>query len=263
MSEYGIAISKVMGLLGGMGDDECARAVRAINAAFPVTGNVTSGAHVTPGALRQRRHRALRQALPVTASDVTGDASVSSLALLGGEGGGSLLSGSSLDLSDPSEQISNETGSTAGESPPAKRSNASALVTAFAGGVNGPTGGTWAEPRGKPFSDLADALQLHVVQNEREALISMPLILCRNLGARWTTYCEGLPKSAFAARDWLGEGAPERKPNPAETERQTTLRRNREAAAREKARKEDEGRRGPPPPHVAAAMRELGKAVGT
>jgi hypothetical protein len=95
-------------------------------------------------------------------------------------------------------------------STPPRRFNEAGLVDCFTFGVN-EAGGVWTCARGKPHSDLAQALGPHA---ERWAIDpSKPpnmAQMCVRLGARWFAYCGGAPRDAWKAAAWLGEGAPER-----------------------------------------------------
>jgi hypothetical protein len=102
-------------------------------------------------------------------------------------------------------------GSGSSTSAPARRFNPAAIVDAFAAGVN-EAGGTWTCASGKPFTDLAAALQPHTSRAYGAATgqtKSIPVWM-HQLGLRWFAYCAGMPRDAWKAAAWLGEGAPER-----------------------------------------------------
>lgn len=101
-----------------------------------------------------------------------------------------------------------------------ERSNPTALVDMFIDGVNRKVGGTWTVATGKPYGDLARALQVHLDKHRRDSPLFTPMAFLRELGGRWVAYCEGEPEGAFQARDWLGKGAPAEK-------RQSSVRRAR------------------------------------
>jgi hypothetical protein len=177
----------------------------------------------------------------------------------GGVRGG--LSSGSFSPESPSfpEQIgeTNVTGSTAPAEPP-RRFPPSILVEGFAAGVNA-EGGTWTCGRGKPFVDLAAALQPHAEKSGGRAEAR-----CIELGERWANYCGGAPRDAWKAAAWLGEGAPERsRPAPAQAaeERADAVRRREHARSieRDKERAEIAKFAVGLPPELAATIAAIGR----
>jgi hypothetical protein len=147
-----------------------------------------------------------------------------------------------------------------------KRFNPAALVEHFVAGVND-AGGMWVCPSGKPFTDLAAALQPWA------AKVSFgtpgPLERCSLLGRRWFAYCGGAPRDAWKAAAWLGEGAPEeprRPPAPREVQESAAkARRSEEAKARERdaERRKREEQAVPAPPEVRAKLSALFEQPGS
>jgi hypothetical protein len=139
--------------------------------------------------------------------------------------------------------------------------NAAVLVDHFTAGVNS-EGGVWVCSRGKPWTDLAAALQPHVAADGRPgAGTALPKVL----GRRWLQYCGGFPRDGFKAAAWLSEGAPEKPRQTAQTaaseaqEAAAKARRAEEAKQRERDhdRRKREELAVPPPPEALALATAL------
>ena len=148
------------------------------------------------------------------------------------------------------------------EGGPSKRFNPAALVEHFVAGVN-EAGGVWTCAGGKPFTDLSAALQPWASK------AGNPLGQVRVLGGRWFAYCGRMPRDAWKAASWLGEGAPERQAKPGEAIPLTEAQERRAKALRaESARKRDEEYErekaswGPPTPETMVQMRGLVEGIG-
>lgn len=123
--------------------------------------------------------------------------------------------------------------------PVVRRVNPSALVEHFVAGVN-EAGGVWTCASGKPFADLAAALQAHAAV---EPAPERGLAVCRALGNRWFAYCDGHPRDAWKAAAWLGEGAPASKPVPAAVQAGDAAAKARRAEEAKMREREQERRR--------------------